>query len=481
MTRTIVHQRTRRRARARWCTALLATAIAGCSLDSVLGNDELPSNVSDPAVTKTPSGAVAAYGGTLAQFRRAFGGVANNTTSGVGSGGTTGAAATFLAITGLLSDELGNPASTPGAAAPSADVDSRYLPEAAPGAFTRAVAVEEAYSRITRTRGQAGQAIELLRRYAPDRSALAGHLYALEGYTEIFLAELFCSGIPLSTFDFDGDYTLRAGSSTQEVFEHALVLFDTALALTGDSTRLLQLAHLGRARALLNLGRFGEALAEAAQVPDGYQYAVSFSVASGTDAVNFARLQDWNPADASLQAFSVSDREGMNGLDFRTSNDPRTRVTARGTNASSGQPIWHPNKYNINGASPIVLADWIEARLIQAEGALQAGDFTGWLGTLNHLRQAAITPALVALTDPGTPEGRVDLLFRERAFWLFLSGHRQGDLRRLIRQYGRSQENVYPTGEYTGGFSYGADVTLPLPVAEREANPMYDGCLDRGA
>jgi len=44
---------------------------------------------------------------------------------------------------------------------------------------------------------------------------------------------------------------------------------------------------------------------------------------------------------------------------------------------------------------------------------------------------------LAALTDPGTAEARVDLLFRERAFWFFLTGHRQGDLRRLIRQYGR--------------------------------------------
>ena len=37
------------------------------------------------------------------------------------------------------------------------------------------------------------------------------------------------------------------------------------------------------------------------------------------------------------------------------------------------------------------------------------------------------------LQDPGTPDGRVDLLFHERAFWLYLTGHRQGDLRRLIR------------------------------------------------
>jgi len=35
--------------------------------------------------------------------------------------------------------------------------------------------------------------------------------------------------------------------------------------------------------------------------------------------------------------------------------------------------------------------------------------------------------------DPGTQVGREDLLFRERAFWLFATGHRLGDLRRLAR------------------------------------------------
>jgi hypothetical protein len=429
---------------------------------------------------------------------------------------------------------------------PSTDVDSRLLPELPSGSSESLndppVA---AYSRLQRTRAQAGQAIELLKRYAPDRGPLAAHLYALEGYSEIFLAELFCSGIPLSTVDFEGDYTFKPGSSTDEVFAHAATLFDTALALAGDSVRFVQLAHIGRARTLLNRGDFTQAAAEVAQVPDGYQYAVSFSAVTGSDALNFARIV------SGQWAFTVSDREGMNGLDFRTSNDPRTRVTARGTNPNSGQTNWHPDKYAINGSSPIVLASGVEARLIEAEADLRAGG-TQWLTILNTLRtngQVARTytrldrrgissgagapqagspgpagvidttwgpgtgigmiPATVIadvgpvcpssaspgtvctdtvwykglrpLTDPGTPESRVDLLFRERAFWLFLTGQRQGDLRRLVRQYGRSQESVYPVGSYIGGFSYGNDVTLPLPVDERDSNPQYDGCVDRGA
>ncbi len=112
----------------------------------------------------------------------------------------------------------------------------------------------------------------------------------------------------------------------------------------------------------------------------------------------------------------------------------------------------------------LTLADAVEARLIEAEAALRAGDNLGWLATLNHLRQTAwttIVPAtpgpLPDLTDPG-PDGsggdalRVDLLFRERAFWLYLTGHRQGDLRRLVRRLriGRPRPS-FPSGTHLGG------------------------------
>ena len=103
------------------------------------------------------------------------------------------------------------------------------------------------------------------------------------------------------------------------------------------------------------------------------------------------------------------------------------------------------------------MADWIEARLFQAEAALQslpndtASQGTGWLGILNHLRETAISPALTDTTDVGSLDARVNLLFRERAFWLFLTGHRQGDMRRLIRQYQRDEGAVYPVGPYDAG------------------------------
>jgi hypothetical protein len=98
---------------------------------------------------------------------------------------------------------------------------------------------------------------------------------------------------------------------------------------------------------------------------------------------------------------------------------------------------------------------------------------------LNDLRSAVV--GLDPLATPGDAITATDLLFRERAFWLFATGHRLGDLRRLIRQYGRDPETVFPTGEYyKGGLTYGVDVNLPLPRRE-ENNPNVTGCLDRNA
>src|SRR5690606_10679206 len=146
----------------------------------------------------------------------------------------------------------------------------------------------------------------------------------------------------------------------------------------------------------------------------------------------------------------------------------------RSAGTSGGAPSLRPFKYATTD-SPIVLADGIEARLIEAEAALQADDPGTWLGILNTLRADAGL-GLPALADPGTPDARVDLHFAERAYWLFLTAHRLGDLRRLVRQYGRSIEQTFPAGLYKDGpESYGTATHFPVPIEER-ANPNFTGC-----
>ena len=90
---------------------------------------------------------------------------------------------------------------------------------------------------------------------------------------------------------------------------------------------------------------------------------------------------------------------------------------------------------------------------------------------------------MAALTDPGTADGRVNLLFREKAFWTFSRGQRLGDLRRLIRDYGRAPTariRCYPIGTHYQGGDYGADSIFRSPPDERTAT-RTSGCLDRKA
>jgi len=124
--------------------------------------------------------------------------------------------------------------------------------------------------------------------------------------------------------------------------------------------------------------------------------------------------------------------------------------------------------------------------LIEAEAALAGGQPGDMITILNDLRSqvddlmAVVQPdytnedglTLDPLVDPGTDEAREDLLFRERGFWLFLTGTRLGDLRRLVRDYGRAAEEVYPSGTYVQGGDHGVDVVFEIDFDETN-NPNY--------
>ena len=152
-------------------------------------------------------------------------------------------------------------------------------------------------------------------------------------------------------------------------------------------------------------------------------------------------------------------------------------------------------KYPTND-SDLVLADGVEARLIEAD-AIYSSNFDGALDILNDLRDDAeatmtarnsrytglgdawgyVQPApLDDLVDPGTDAARLDMIMSERAMWLFGTGHRQGDLRRLVVNYGRSVNDVCPSGQYSrqgGGLSYGSDLLAQVDFDEAN-NPQYE-------
>jgi hypothetical protein len=284
------------------------------------------------------------------------------------------------------------------------------------------------------------------------------------------------------------------------VYERAIDLFDSAQTLAADSDRILNMARVGKGRALLALGKYTEASAAVSSVPDDFQYALLYDQSTnpgGTDADINKSFAFWSftPFEGQVPTTLV-DREGLNGLPFLSSGDPRSAFVDDGID-NHGVPRIHPAKYSVFGDGPVVIASGTEARLIQAEAALN-GAGGNWLDLLNALRTDGSfdtegsdtlwhagtggVPGLAPLPDPGDQDARIDLVFRERGFWLFLTGTRQGDFRRLIREYHRQTNTVYPTGPYPGGYNtYGSDVTAPIPGAERISNQKFTGCQGRGA
>jgi hypothetical protein len=295
-------------------------------------------------------------------------------------------------------------------------------------------------------------------------------MLALIGYTEVFLGENLCSGVPIGDI-IDGRPVFGTPLTTTQMFERAISHFDSAIAVSGDSIRMLNLARVGRGRALLSLGRFADAAAAVAAVPTLAMYTVEY--ASGVQPNGLFEQMN------TLRYLTVADREGQNGLDFRSAADPRvpTRLTGK---SPEGLDVYAYTPYT-SLAAPVPLSTGIEARLIESEAQLNGGDAAGALATLNALRAAAINPSLPPLTFQGTQAGRVDQLFRERAFWLFATGHRHGDLRRLVRQYGRPVESVFPIGNaMLANVAYGTSVTF-TPDESQATSPNFTACINRTA
>jgi hypothetical protein len=235
---------------------------------------------------------------------------------------------------------------------------------------------------------------------------------------------------------------------------------------------------------------FALAAAAAATVPTSYQFLQSFSLTTADNAVwslNSSQKR-WVVGDS----FDTGGRI-LNAIPFATSKDPRVPVTGS-TLASSLKAAFDNQTQLVSQAiyarsDPVPLATGIDARLVEAEARLQANDIPGMMNILNALRTTSqkigvfVVPAMAALPTPAAGAPAIDLYFREKAFWGFSRGQRLSDLRRLIRQYGRTQDQVFPTGQWfkAAGTTYGTDVNFPVTVQDETPNPLWKGCIDRSA
>lgn len=429
----------------------MARASRGAALALLLGATLMGCNgvldVNDPDIIPTvnsPSGAIALMNGVLLRFTQA----------------TTGNESTFL-MGGLLADEWR-----------SGDTfEQRNTTDQRAVAETNSFLPGQ-FRTLNRVRTEGEAAIRALQQFVPTPTSNIGLMFAVSAFATNQAAESFCSGIPFSGLDAENNIVFGTARTTAEALTEAIALADQALANVGGSAgpNVANFANVIKARALLNLGQFAQAGTVAATVPTGFQQIVTHSL-NTTDNQNWA-------LNTSARRYVVADQEGGNGLPFITAADPRLPAgPSGGANAFDSQTPFRA-QFIWGREDGVVVASGIEARLIEAEAALQAGDVTTFLAKLNAARQTRSD--LPDLTDPGSAVARENLLFRERAFWMFGTGHRLGDLRRLIRQYGRAPEATFPTGTWHKGGNYSSDVNLPVPFDE-ENNPEFTGCFNRNA
>ena len=452
----------------RWSAMLgvIALSSTACNTKDVL-------SVYDPAVAtpgslKTLGSVPTVYAGAIGDFAAAWDG-----------NGLTDA---FVPTTGLLADEFRSSDTF----TTRNDADRRT--QAAPANGNLA---DNSYVALQRARRSTEVGAALVTQYFTAADARAAELTALAGYTYVAFGEAFCPNVPVPPTAQAEAIVPAAGIGTNAQFDTAIVRFNAAVAGLGTATTgtaaqaAINLSRVGNGRALLDQGKYAAALTAVAAVPTSFVYKVYYSANTGREQNSL-----WN-LNGSNNRYTMSDTEGTNGLNYRSANDPRIPWKRLGSGFDA-TTIVYQQLLQPDADADVPLADGVEARLIQAEALLAAGNAT-WIDTLNALRANVTTlqsaryatfttvsatdsvtvSTLAPLVDPVTPAARVDMIFRERAFWLFATGHRLGDMRRLVRNYARAANTVFPVGTSPKNGVFGNDVNLSIAFAEQN-NPAYN-------
>lgn len=430
--------------------AALLVGLAGCSPDDVLTVGD--PDVATPQSVADKSALPVLRTGAIGDFSLAFD--ANQDDN-------------VITYTGLFTDELLNAETFP----TRIEVDQRSIQPVNTN-------LDGVFRTLQRARASARRGADAFAALDPT-NVYRLEVLNLEAFTLVLFSEQYCNGVALSTLTSDGTSVYGDNLTGVQLNDRAVAIFDSVVTLAGSNTSTafatqVNLARVGKARAQLNLNLPTQAAATVASVPTAFAYQF-FHSENSTRQNNGIFLTG-----AINRRFSIADREGGNGLPYRSDNDPRISAPRGTGSASTGfdgtTALYLPAVKYANRSASTTLAGGREARLIEAEAQLRAGSTGAALATLNALRTSV--SGLAPLVDAGSTAGNIDLLFKERAYWMWLEGHRLGDMRRLVRQLGRSATSVFPNGTYFKGGSFGTDVNFPLPVSE-DNNPNNKGCIDR--
>jgi starch-binding outer membrane protein, SusD/RagB family len=481
-------KRTLFRGRLAAAATLLAVAgtatLIGCSRVTEPLLDAPDPDLIVPAALQNADGAQGLYIGALSRLRQAT----------ASTGG--GLQEPEWMFSGLLADEW----STSSTFVQNDEVDQRNIK-------LDNGSVRDVFRALARTRSAANQAIESLRLYRPTETVKIAEMYLARGFAEAQMAQDFCNGIPLSDVapsDAPENFNFGTPLTVIQVFNRAIASYDSALAIVGTSTAaasvdIARATRIAKARALFGIDTANApaaaALVTATLVPTTYSYDITFSTTGGTNAI-------WGQATSSRR-YTVSDSiEGnarnllvKNVIPFFSLKDPRVpvaySVSTNGKDTTKSQDgFTFSRTTSIWGQlTTVSLVNGIDARLLEAEAQLVAGQYATMTATLNALRKArpkigeitidTASTVLPPLAVPASKTEAENTYFREKALWTFGRGQRLGDLRRLVRQYKRPITAVFPEGPHYRGGVYGPDTNMPVPKEEEKNNPNFSGCINR--
>lgn len=360
----------------------------------------------------------------------------------------------YVTGSGLFTDEL----STAISATANFDYDRRTLAtNATYGTATCGTNQQPPiYTTLSTARGSADTTLAKLQGWtdaqipAPaNRTKLIGQAATYAGYSLILLGEGMCSA------------ALNVGPelTPAQLFTEAKNRFDLAItsATTAGDQATLNLATLGRARTLLDLGQPAAAATDAAKIPAGF-------VANTSADVGSARRYNFVYYSVNQSSFSTVDASFRN-LTIGGAPDPRVALTNTGVNGTAAQPIWTVNKYSTLAAA-MPIARWAEAQFIIADAKIAANDLPAAVAAINAVR--ASRTGVPAYDATGQTAAQVQAqIVEDRRRELFLEGHRLGDLRRYNLPIMPAAGTAY--GISSGNF--GTQSCFPLPDVERINNP----------
>ena len=323
----------------------------------------------------------------------------------------------------------------------------------------------ETFTALQKARVTAEDAVERLTEFhGSDASSslniAIAHAYA--GYAYVLLGEHFCQA-PVDVGE---------PMSSDELLALAVDHFEQAMGIaagatgTGaggiDSQLVLNLAHLGAARASLQLGAMQEAIGYANEVDGDFEEYVYRSANSAREqniiGVQWATTGQWLSVDPAFQFL----------------DDPRVRhmpEPAAGLNARDIYVPFRPYSYEgwdpgdeaqtVTTSTHVRFASSLESRYIIAEAT---GPNEETLEFVNERRAVGGQDAVSLSGDALMEELR-----KQRSRDFFMSVQRHGDLRRYLNLYGI---DLFPTGTYpVTNEPYGSARCFIIPLSESSGNP----------